>query len=187
MSNINILSATDRPGSNALKISNYVAALFEKYGTEAEVISLEDFPLKDVIGGRYGDEIPSVEQFNRRVLRGDGLVLVIPEYNGGFPGILKLFIDYLPFPESFDKYPLCFIGEAAGYFGALRPVEQMQAIASYRNAHIFPERLFIPRVNKEFDEEEGLADDFKSELLDSQVEGFIRFTEQIRKLELAEG
>jgi len=186
MSRINILSGTDRPGSNALKVSRYTATLFEKEGVQTEVISLEDFPLEDVAGGRYSEKIPSVEEFNHRVLHGDGLVIVIPEYNGGFPGILKLFIDYLPFPEAFDKYPLCLIGEAAGYFGALRPVEQFQAIASYRNAHVYPGRLFIPRVHRDFDEEEGLDDDFKSDLLDSHVEGFIRFTEMIGKVESAE-
>jgi chromate reductase, NAD(P)H dehydrogenase (quinone) len=184
MIQINILSGTDRPGSNALKVSNYVAEVFTEKDVVAKVYSLEDFPLKDVAGGRYGDDIPSVQSFNEDVLSGDGLVIVTPEYNGGFPGILKMFIDYLPFPESFKYYPLCFIGEADGYFGALRPVEQLQAIATYRLAHIYPERLFIPRVNKEFDEEEGLRDDFRSELLQSQVEGFITFTEQIREMEL---
>lgn len=184
MIRINILSGTDRPGSNALKISNYVSDLFKNQQVKSEVISLEDFPLKDVAGGRYGDEIPSVQEFNSKVLQGDGLVLVVPEYNGGFPGILKLFIDYLPHPEAFEKYPLCFIGEAAGYFGALRPVEQLQALATYRKAYIYPERLFIPRVKKEFDEEEGLSDDYKSDLLTSQVEEFIRFVNQLGEMEL---
>lgn len=184
MTKINILSGTDRPNSNALKVSSFVANMFRELDVITKVHSLEDFPLADVAGGRYGDDITSVQRFNEAVLSGDGLVIVTPEYNGGFPGILKLFIDYLPFPEAFEKYPLCFIGEAAGYFGALRPVEQLQAIASYRKAHIYPERLFIPRVNKEFDEDEGLRDDFKSELLQSQVEGFITFTEKIKEMEL---
>lgn len=184
MTKINILSGTDRPDSNALKVSTYVSDIFREKDVLTEVHSLEDFPLKDVAGGRYGDDIPSVKKFNEGVLSGDGLVIVTPEYNGGFPGILKMFIDYLPFPQAFEKYPLCFIGEAAGYFGALRPVEQLQAIATYRKAHIYPERLFIPRVNKEFDQETGLSDDLKSELLQSQVEGFIMFTEQIKEMEL---
>ncbi len=184
MTHINILSGTDRPESNALKVANHAVDLYREYGVKSDVISLEDFPLKDVAGGRYGQEIPSVQKFNEQVLSGDGLVFVVPEYNGGFPGILKLFVDYLPFPESFEKYPLCFIGEAAGYFGALRPVEQIQAIAAYRKAHIYPERVFIPRVKKAFDEEERLTDEGKQERLALQAEGFIRFTEQIKEMEL---
>ena len=53
----------------------------------------------------------------------------------------------LEFPESFEAKPVCFTGLAAGMWGALRPVEQLQAIFSYRNAHILPQRVFLPIVN----------------------------------------
>jgi len=86
------------------------------------------------------------------ILAADGLVIVTPEYNGGIPGILKYFIDMLPFPESFEHRPVFFVGLAAGIWGALRPVEQLQAIFCYRNAYIFPERVFMPGINKLLDE-----------------------------------
>jgi len=176
--NIKIISSTDRPNSWALKVSKYVAGLYNQEEVKAEVISLEDFPLADVVGGKYGNELPSVEKFNKPITSADGLVFVIPEYNGGFPGILKVFIDYLPFPEAFEKMPMAFIGEASGAFGALRPVEQFQMVANYRNALQFPERVFIPRVSKEFDPETGLVDDFKQGLLESQVTNFVKFVER---------
>ncbi len=173
--NLKIISSTDRPNSWALKVSNYVSGLYKTKEIEAQVISLEDFPLVDVIGGKYGKEIPAINRFRDPILNADALIFVIPEYNGGFPGILKMFIDYLPFPGAFEKMPMAFIGEASGAFGALRSVEQFQMIANYRNALQFPERVFIPRVSKEFDPETGLKDDFKQKLLDSQVENFIKF------------
>jgi NAD(P)H-dependent FMN reductase len=173
--NIKIISGTDRPNSWALKVSNYVSKLYDKEGITTEVVSLEDYPLADVVGGKYGKDIPSVEKFNKPIVEADGLVFVIPEYNGGFPGILKIFIDYLPFPEAFNKMPMAFIGESAGVFGSLRPVEQFQMVANYRNALQFPERVFIPRVSKEFDPETGLKDEFKQGLLESQTTNFIKF------------
>ncbi len=178
---IKIISATDRPNSNALKVSKYVAGLYRKEGASVSVVSLEDFPMQDVVGGKYGEDIPSVEAFRRPVLEADGLVFVIPEYNGGFPGVLKLFIDYLPFPEAFEKMPMAFIGEAAGAFGSLRSVEQFQMVANYRNALQFPERVFIDRVNKEFDPETGLKDGFKQKLLENQVKNFVRFVAALNK------
>jgi hypothetical protein len=48
-------------------------------------------------------------------------------------------------------------------------------IANYRNALQFPERVFIPRVSKEFDPETGLKDEFKQGLLESQTTNFIKF------------
>lgn len=179
MKTVSILSGTDRPGSNALKIARYLVPLYEKEGVEVKIASLEDYPISDVAGGVYGKPNPRVESFNEKIILSDGIVMVIPEYNGSFPGILKLFIDYLPFPEALQKKPVAFIGEAAGAFGALRAVEQMQMICSYRNAHNFPERVFLQRVNKIFSEEEGVKDRFTAELIESQVQGFVHFLSQV--------
>ncbi len=182
--NLKIISSTDRPNSNALKVSRYVKGLYEKKGADTEVISLQDFPLEEVVGGRYGRKLPAIEEFREPVLNADGLIFVIPEYNGSFPGILKMFIDYLPFPEAFEKMPMAFIGEANGAFGGLRAVEQFQMVANYRNALQFPERVFIPRVKKEFSEIEGIRDEFKQSLLESQVENFVKFVESVKQKEM---
>lgn len=52
--NLQIISATDRPNSHAIKISNYIKQLYKQQGVDAGIISLEDFPMADVIGGKYG-------------------------------------------------------------------------------------------------------------------------------------
>ncbi len=182
--NLKIISCTDRPNSNALKVSNYVKTLYRQKGINAEVINLEDFPLGKVIGGKYGKEIPEVEAFRDPIINADGLVFVIPEYNGSFPGILKMLVDYLPFPGAFTKMPMAFIGESTGAFGGLRAVEQFQMIANYRNALQFPERVFIARVHNEFDEAEGLKNEFTQGLLESQVENFADFVRVVHQQEI---
>lgn len=179
-----IISGTDRPGSNALKIAEFVCNKYRSQDVDAYIKSLCDFPLKDVAGGKYGKEIPSVNQFNEDIVSADGLVFVVPEYNGSFPGILKLFIDYLPFPKALSKVPVSFIGESNGKFGALRAIEQLQHICGYRYAFNFPERLFINKVSKTFDEDEGHEDDFTTELLNSQIKNFILFVDALKKADL---
>lgn len=175
---IHILSATDRLGSNALKVSEYARGVISE-NSEVEVFSLEDYPLQDVVGGRYGKEIESVKSFNNRFLDADGFLIVIPEYNGGFPGILKVFYDYLPFPKAFQRVPVSLIGEAAGAFGALRPVEQFAQLLSYRNAHIFPDSMYIQRVNDSFDQEVGLKSEMLQELFLKQLKDFPEFVKKL--------
>ena len=177
--NLKIISGTDRPNSHAIKISNYVSTLYKEMGIQAEVISLEDFPLHAVIGGKYGEDIAEVDAFRAPIIEADGLVFVIPEYNGSFPGILKMFVDHLPFPKAFEKMPMAFIGEATGAFGGLRAVEQFQMIANYRNALQFSERVFIQRVHDGFHHETGLKDTFAQGLLESQVRNFARFVKAL--------
>lgn len=178
MTQIHILSATDRPNSNALKVAGYANQFLSKKAI-TKIFSLKDFPLDDIAGGKYHDKPESVKKFNNEFLDADGYVFVIPEYNGGFPGILKLFYDYLPFPEALNKVPVCLIGEAAGAFGALRPVEQFSQLLIYRQAHIFPERMLIQRVNDSFDEDDGLTSEKMQKHWEKQLNGFPGFIERI--------
>lgn len=178
MTRIHILSATDRPNSNALKVARYADQFLSEKAT-TQIYSLKDFPMEDVVGGKYNDKPASVKEFNAEFLDADGFVFVIPEYNGGFPGILKLFYDYLPFPKALNKVPVCLIGEAAGAFGALRPVEHFTQLLVYRQAHVFPERIFIQRVNDSFDEKGGVSSEKLQKLWEKQLNGFPGFVEQI--------
>lgn len=180
MKTICILSGTDRPGSAALKIANYIKPLYEARGVTANVVSLEDFPVEETIGGKYGQKLPRVEAYRNKVIGADGIVMIIPEYNGSFPGILKLFIDYLPFPDAFFKKPVAFIGEAAGAFGGLRAVEQMQMICAYRNALLHPDRVFLQRVTSTFDEKEGIRDHMMAKLLRDQIESFSQLVKGVK-------
>lgn len=181
MIDLQIISGTDRPNSNALRISKYVQHQYQEEGIEANIIDLQEFPLEQVSGGRYGEHLPEVDAFVSRGVEADGLVIICPEYNGGYPGILKLFIDYMPFPGSLDKKPIAMVGEANGAFGAMRAVEQLQQVVGYRNAHVFPERVFIARVNENFDEETGIKDDFQQQLLMSQISGFPQFIRDLQE------
>ncbi|MFU8812319.1 MAG: NADPH-dependent FMN reductase [Balneolaceae bacterium] len=175
---IHILSSTDRPNSNARKVSDYVAGLFSAE-IDAKVFSLEDYPFGQVNGGKYGHTPEDVSTFNGHFLDADGYLFVVPEYNGGFPGVLKQFIDYLPFPKALAFKPVSMIGEAAGSFGALRPVEHLQDLFIYRKALVYPERMFISGVNDAFAAGTGLQDEKMQSLLEQQVQGFEQFVERV--------
>lgn len=179
--NIAILSGSDRPGANALIISEYLQQRYNELDVQTTLVNLQDFPLADVEGGVYKNVPQSVRAFTQPLMDADGWVVVIPEYNGGYPGILKICLDYLPYPGAFEYRPVALVGESSGAFGALRAVEQLQMVLGYRNAHIYPERVFIPRVYDNFDPQNGIKDEFQQSLLDSQVDGFVQFIENIQR------
>jgi NAD(P)H-dependent FMN reductase len=76
------------------------------------------------------------------------------------------------------------VGVSAGIWGALRPVEQLQAIFGYRNAFLFPERVFLPRINDLLDDSGRLQDPELLQRLRNQVEGFVEFVERLQKIRL---
>jgi chromate reductase len=175
-----IISGTNRPGSNTRKVTANVEAIYKSLGVPFQLLDLAEMPPEIFSPASYEETPPAFNKFTEAILASDGLVVVTPEYNGGIPGILKYFIDMLPFPESFEHRPVCFVGLAAGIWGALRPVEQLQAIFGYRNAYVFPERVFMPGVRKLLDEHGKFTSPDIEKRLNSQAEGFVGFVEKLR-------
>jgi chromate reductase len=99
-------------------------------------------------------------------------------------GALKLFIDLLPYPESFEGRPVCYVGLASGQFGALRSVEHLQQIFGYRNSHNFPNRVFVSAVHESIDGEKGILDDDLASRLADQARSFVEFCRKLGTLSL---
>src|SRR5271163_1266766 len=123
-----VISGTNRTGSNTRKVTARVEADYKSLGVKTGLLDLTEMPAEIFTPASYGAKPASFARFTDAILAADGVVIVTPEYNGSFPGVLKYFIDMLPFPESFDRRPTCFVGLSAGVWGALRSVEQLQAI-----------------------------------------------------------
>lgn len=175
-----IISGTNRPASNTRKVTARVEASYKALGVKTQVLDLAQLPSDIFLPTAYAEKPTSFNRFTDVILAADGLVIVTPEYNGGVPGVLKYFIDMLPFPESFEQRPVCFVGLAMGIWGALRPVEQLQAIFGYRNALIYPERVFMPGIGKLLDTAGNFASDDIPKRLDKQAAGFVDFVEKLR-------
>ena len=175
-----IISGTNRPGSNTRKVTTHVEANYKALGVKSQVLDLAELPPEIFSPSSYAEKPAAFKKFTDAILAADGLVIVTPEYNGSLPGILKYFIDMLPFPESFEQRPVCFVGLAAGIWGALRPVEQLQAIFGYRNALIFPERVFMPGIGKLLDGAGQFTNADMEKRLKAQAEGYVSFVEKLR-------
>ncbi len=173
---IEIIAGTNRPGSNALKVSKIIEGYYKELGADAQVLSLEELPQELFNPKCYAEKPDSFKSIQDRILNADGLHVVVPEYNGSFPGVLKYFVDMLKFPESFERRCVAFTGEAAGVWGGFRSVEQLQLIFGYRNANLLPERVWIPGVNGKISEDgSNITDDFTQKMLKDQCAKFVDF------------
>ena len=177
---LTLVSGTNRPGSNTRRVTRVVEKIYKEEKAAFEVLDLAKLPPEIFSSQSYAEKPKSFEPFSQLILRSDGLVIITPEYNGSVPGVLKYFIDMLKFPESFEKRPVCFIGLAAGMWGALRPVEQLELIFGYRNAFIFPERVFMPHINALLDAKGEFKDQDIPNRLREQAKGFIEFVSKLK-------
>jgi chromate reductase, NAD(P)H dehydrogenase (quinone) len=181
---LTLLSGTNRPGSNTRKVAAQVESIYVELGVQPKMVDLAELPSDIFAPASYATKPKSFQPFADAILAASGLVVVTPEYNGGIPGILKYFIDMLKFPESFVQRPVCFVGVAAGSWGALRPIEQLQQIFGYRNAYLFPERVFLPGINELLDAQGKITDQDLVARLRQQATGFIQFVEKLKGVRL---
>ena len=181
---LTIIVGTNRPGSNSRKIASQIRTLYTELGVPVNTLDLAELPAEIFSPDSYAQKPASFQPFTDAVLKSDGLIVVTPEYNGGMPGVLKYFIDMLKFPESFEARPVCFVGVAAGIWGALRPVEQLQMIFGYRNAHLYPGRVFLPLIGNLLDDAGQIKDPELVKRLRDQASGFVSFVEQLNGITL---
>ncbi len=184
-----ILVGTDRAGSNSKKVALLIQDRYRQVGDDVGLIDLHSVSKGFSGGSQYGNVTePALREATQLVETSDGLIVVVPEYNGSMPGILKLFIDHLKYPDAFEHRPVCFVG-IGGMFGGLRPVEHLQQVFGYRNAFAFPDRIFIMNVFNHFkvtpDNPKGELTDSKIlNLLDLQRDGFRRFVDALKEAKL---
>ena len=181
---ITLIVGTNRPGSNTRKVAAQLEEIYAELKVPVQVLDLAKLPPEIFAPTSYAEKPKSFQPFADTVLQSAGLHVVTPEYNGSVPGVLKYFIDMLKFPESFEQRPVCFTGLAAGIWGALRPVEQLQAIFGYRNAYNFPVRVFLPQINNLLDASGKIKDAELLERLKAQADGFAEFVEKLKGVKL---
>ena len=181
---ITLIVGTNRPSSNTRKVAAQIEEIYAELKVPVHVLDLAKLPPEIFAPTSYAEKPKSFQPFADAVLQSAGLHVVTPEYNGSVPGVLKYFIDMLKFPESFEQRPVCFTGLAAGIWGALRPVEQLQAIFGYRNAYNFPVRVFMPQINNLLDASGKIKDAELLERLKAQADGFAEFVEKLKGVKL---
>jgi len=181
---IALIAGTNRPESNTRKVVALLEAVYADLKVPVHVIDLAGLPAEIFSPTSYAAKPKAFQPFTDAILQSSGLHLVTPEYNGSFPGVLKYFIDMLKFPESFQHRPACFVGLSAGAWGALRAVEHLQQIFGYRNAFLFPERVFLPDVGDLLDDRGQLKDPELRERLRRQVIGFVDFVQRLKGAQL---
>lgn len=173
--NYTIVSGTHRPESMSKRIAGIYKRLLDKRGTESTVLSLEDLPNDFVFSNMFGNGNNSFKPIQQIVTDTDKFIFVIPEYNGGFPGILKAFIDSCKFPESFRGKKACLVGVSSGKFGNLRGLEHFVGVAHYIKMDVLANKIYLSEIENIINDEDEITNDFLNSLMEEQVHQFISF------------
>jgi NAD(P)H-dependent FMN reductase len=160
MHKILVLSSSVRTG----KKSNRVALYFERYIAahkvgEVELVDLEDyqFPIFNERLRLLKDPLPGLVAFAEKIKSADGIVMVTPEYNGGYPASLKNVIDVLY--DEWQKKPIAISTVSAGPFAGMNVITSLQYSLWKIGAWTVPALFPVAAVEKTFDADGNATDD----------------------------
>lgn len=120
---IPVILGTPRKGRYSHHVARFVCyEVAKRPGVETELIDVRDIPLPvDDAGEDIKDP-----RFSAAMMRADALVIVAPEYNHGYPGLLKHALDTNLKEYIHKAVGIC--GVSAGGLGGTRVIQNMLAV-----------------------------------------------------------
>ena len=162
---ITIISGTNRKGSLTLRYAKAFAKLLEDQNQPAQLLDLAELDHSVFSNIMYDPErmSPALKELQQQyILDADKLIMFVPEYNGSYPGVLKLFIDGISvnnYDKNFTESTTAVVGISSGRAGNLRGVDHLADIINHMGGWVLPLRLPISLADKHIDKAGTLSKD----------------------------
>jgi NAD(P)H-dependent FMN reductase len=159
MLKIAIISGSVRQGRR----SHHVALYFEKYIkehqlAEPEILDLKEFnfPVFEERLMYQKDPSEKAKLFSEKITAADAVILVFPEYNGGYSASIKNAVDLLV-KEWYHK-PVGLVSVSSGGFGGMNALALLQSVMNKIKAVPVSANFPVPKVDENFDEQGNAKD-----------------------------
>ena len=177
---ITVISGTNRKNSECLKFARlYFEMLKESTEEEVKLLALEHIPYDWFFPEMYTRQAPSLKRLqDEYILPATKFVFVTPEYNGSFPGAVKLFIDACTvrkYTSNFKGKKAALVGIATGRAGNLRGMEHLTGVLNFLGTVVMPDKLPISRISDLKDGEGDVIDEGTLEAMRIHALEFLEF------------
>ena len=155
MLNLPLLIGTNRQDRRSIFAARWLVEQMQRRGDiETRLFDVAEFALPQ---NDYGQAIKeSFPEWRDAIVKADGLVIVTPEYNHGYPGTLKAVLDLLL--REYVHKAVAFVGVSAGPWGGTRVIEAMVPMVRELGLAVTFSDLNFPFVQKTFDDNGQLLD-----------------------------
>ncbi|MBY5956797.1 NAD(P)H-dependent oxidoreductase [Membranicola marinus] len=153
MTDIVIISSSIRDGRKSHRVALFFQQFIKSKGYETpHILDLKDysFPLFEERLARMTDPEPKWEEFAGRINGADGVIIVTPEYNGGYPASLKNAIDFMY--KEWHRKPMALAAVSDGPFAGTQVIMSLQFTLWKIGAWTVPARYHVPNVDKTYDD-----------------------------------
>jgi NAD(P)H-dependent FMN reductase len=149
--------------------------LIEKQGVATKLFSLERLSPDMHFIDLYGKHSEKFQQLLQEyIIPAEKFVFVVPEYNGSYPGILKLFIDAVH-PDVNRGKKAALVGVSSGRAGNLRGMDHLTGVLHYLGIYVHPNKLPVSSVLALLNEKGAIKDENTIKVLEKQIGEFIKW------------
>jgi NAD(P)H-dependent FMN reductase len=172
---IPVILGTSRQGRRSEHVAKFVVEeVAKRDSVETELIDIRKIPISTTDAG----ESIKDPEFSATVMRADALIIVVPEYNHGYPGLLKHVLDTNLKEYIHKAVGIC--GVSAGPFGGTRVIENLLPVMRELGlVTIFWDGNFSS-VQKIFDESGMLLEEAYIQRLDKFLKELIWMAKVLR-------
>ncbi len=146
---IPIILGTARIGRRTEAIARHLLSFAQTLDIETELLDVRDFPQHFT-----QEATEKMKEWKEKSARADGYIVVTPEYNHGYPGELKMFLDHVY--KECNRKPIGFAGVSDGVLGAARGIEQLRLVAIEFQMIPIRTAVYFRNVTELLDEEKNL-------------------------------
>ncbi len=173
---ITIISGTNRKKANSYKVATQYKAILKSKGSDAQIIDLEELPA-DFLTTAFYENVGKNSRFQsmiESVSQAEKLVFIVPEYNGSFPGILKMFIDAMAFPSPLKGKKCALVGLSSGVQGSALAMSHLTDIFNYLGMHVLAQKPKLSGIHERMSNG-AVTDELGVQLLTEQAEALLNF------------
>jgi chromate reductase len=179
---ITIISGTNRSDSLTEKFAKHFYELI-KSKTEQPVkfFSLQELPDDVLHVGMYSGKKQSkvLREIQEEVMMpAEKFIFVSPEYNGSFPGVLKLFLDACSVHEynsTFKGKKAGLVGISSGRSGNIRGMDHLSTVLNHVGTEVMGAKLPISKCGDLVDEKGVISDENTLAAIESHVDAFLAY------------
>lgn len=161
-----IVSGTNRAGSYTLRVAKEYQRFLRDKGIEANLLSLEGL---DLINNK--EQLQQIEK--DIIIPTQKFLFIIPEYNGSYPGVLKLLFDAGHSHGIWWHKKALLAGVSSGRAGNVRGMEHFSGVMNYLKITVFPHLLPISIVDKLMGADGRFTDADTIKVINKQLDQFI--------------
>lgn len=178
-----LVLGTIRTGRQSENVALFLQkTLLEREGVEVDYIDLKELDLP-VLWERHhhmedSEKPAALVRWHKAVDAADGIVLVAPEYNGGYPAALKNVLDALY--SEYHRKPFAVTSVSSG-FGGYTVITQLREIIHRFKGILIPATFMARNVSSAFDEAGNCTNEHYPKGANGMINDLLFYAEAIKR------